>query len=60
MGLVESPATQAAFTAPTDVPTSRSGRIPARAKAWSMPTWTAPRLAPPESTIAVVMIEESA
>jgi hypothetical protein len=39
-------ATQAALSAPTDVPTRKSGRAPSSANARSIPTWTAPRLPP--------------
>src|SRR4051794_13450693 len=39
--------------APTDVPTTRSGTMPRSARAASMPTWMAPRVAPPASTNAV-------
>src|SRR3954464_15095963 len=46
----------AAFRAPTEVPITRSGTMPRSAKAWSIPTWTAPRLPPPERTNAVVAI----
>ena len=35
---------------PMDVPATRSGAIPCSPRAWSMPTWTAPRLPPPPST----------
>src|SRR5450759_2589552 len=44
------PAIQAALTAPTEVPISKSGRIPPSVSAWSIPTWTAPRLPPPDRT----------
>src|SRR6202165_4447521 len=47
------PAIQAALTAPTDVPTRRSGRTLFSNRARSIPTWTAPRLPPPERTKAV-------
>ena len=40
--------------APTEVPTSRSGATWRSAKACNMPTWIAPRLAPPDNTNAVV------
>ena len=46
--------THAAFIAPADVPTSRSGSMPWAERACSIPTWTAPRLPPPESTKAVL------
>ena len=49
-----SPATHAAFSAPADAPNTRSGRTSRSARAWSIPTCTAPWLAPPESTNAVV------
>ncbi len=39
--------------APTDVPTMRSGRTSWSIRARSIPTCTAPRLAPPERTTAV-------
>src|SRR5690348_15104874 len=47
------PATQAALTAPTEVPTRRSGAMRLSKRAFSIPTWTAPRLPPPEKTNAV-------
>ena len=43
----------APFSAPAEVPTIRSGTIPRSYRARSMPTWIAPRLAPPERTKAV-------
>src|SRR5438093_2588093 len=46
------PAIQAALTAPTEVPTTKSGQTPCSNSALSIPTWTAPRLPPPESTKA--------
>ena len=39
--------------APTDAPKTRSGRMPRRMRASSMPTCTAPRLPPPANTKAV-------
>src|SRR5215471_11297480 len=45
----------AALSAPADVPTRRSGSILRAARAWSIPTWTAPRLPPPDNTNAVVI-----
>ena len=48
-----SAATSAPLIAPTDVPTTRSGRMPASDKARSMPTSWAPRMPPPPSTNAV-------
>ena len=54
------PASQPALMAPTLAPTSRSGRTPPSPSARSMPTWTAPRLAPPDRTNAVVMPGEPA
>ena len=44
---------KAPFTAPTEVPTMKSGSIPRSYKAPSIPTWIAPRAAPPERTKAV-------
>src|SRR5829696_2571467 len=44
----------AALSAPAEVPTRRSGEIPRSISACSIPTWTAPTLAPPDSTKAVV------
>lgn len=52
--MTPSPATQAPFTAPTEVATISSGRTPASPSAASVPAWAAPRFAPPESTTAVV------
>src|SRR5215212_3473562 len=43
----------APFSAPADVPTIRSGRMPRSYSARSVPAWTAPRLAPPERTKAM-------
>src|SRR4051794_12108593 len=48
-------ATKGALRAPADAPTSTSGAIERSASACSMPTCTAPRLPPPESTNAVDM-----
>ena len=48
-------ATKTALSAPAEVPTSRSGVTPRSPSACSMPTWTAPRLPPPERTKAVVI-----
>ena len=48
-------ATKTALSAPADVPTSRSGVMCRSPRACSMPTWTAPRLPPPDRTKAVVM-----
>jgi hypothetical protein len=36
------------------VPIMQSGRMPASMTAWSIPTWMAPRLPPPDSTKAVL------
>ena len=44
-------------SAPTEAPTSRSGWTPRAVRAWSMPTWTAPRLPPPDTTKAVVTVQ---
>ena len=52
-----SAATQAPLRAPTEAPMTRSARSPASARAVSMPTCVAPRLAPPESTNAVVIAQ---
>lgn len=52
--VVPGPARYAAFTAPTEVPTSNSGAMPWSCKAAIIPTWMAPRLPPPVSTKAVV------
>ena len=41
--------------APTDDPTIRSGRMFCSSSTWVIPTWMAPRVAPPERTNAVVM-----
>src|SRR5262249_55064014 len=38
---------------PTEVPTIRSASMPRSYRARTIPTWTAPRLAPPERTNAV-------
>src|SRR5829696_5379211 len=46
-------AMKAPFTAPTDVPTTRSGSIPRSYRALSIPTWIAPKAAPPDRTKAV-------
>src|SRR5712691_12621651 len=46
------PATHAALTAPAEVPTRRSGRMPSSKRACSIPTWLAPRLPPPDRTKA--------
>ncbi len=48
------PAKYAAFMAPTDEPTTKSGRSPASSRTCSMPTWMAPRLPPPAKTKAVL------
>jgi len=48
------PASHAALMAPTDVPSRKSGWMPASISAWSIPTWIAPRLLPPDSTNAVL------
>ena len=47
------------LSAPIDVPTMASGRIPRSRRAWSMPTWVAPRLPPPASakTVPPVLAE---
>src|SRR4051794_24112587 len=44
----------APLSAPAEVPTIRSGRMSRSYRASSIPTWMEPRLAPPESTNAVV------
>ena len=51
---VASAAKLAAFMAPTDVPTTKSGRMPRSISARSIPTCPAPRVAPPGSTNATV------
>ena len=56
---VAGPARKPPLMAPTDVPTIRSGRIPARMSAWSCPACTAPRLPPPLNTSAVVIVHRS-
>src|SRR6266511_211491 len=48
-----SAATNTPVTAPTEVPRIRSGRMPASASAWSMPTSCAPSTPPPPSTKAI-------
>jgi len=50
-----SAAMKAPLIAPTEVPTTRSGRMPASDSARSMPTSCAPSRPPPPSTNAVVM-----
>src|SRR3954465_700217 len=50
-------ATNAALSAPTEVPTRKSGVMPRSYSASSIPTWSAPRLAPPERTNAVRRLE---
>ncbi len=50
-----SAATNAPLIAPIEVPTTRSGLIPASASARSMPTSLAPSKPPPPSTNAVVI-----
>src|SRR5680860_1606350 len=50
--MVGSCATTAPFSAPTLVPTTRSGRIPASKRPRSMPTALSPRTPPPPSTKA--------
>src|SRR5918994_5474850 len=45
-------ATNTPLSAPTEVPSTRSGRTPASARAWSMPTSWAPSTPPPPSTKA--------
>src|SRR5437879_900522 len=45
-------AMNAAFSAPTDVPTRSSGCTPWANSAWSMPAWVAPSAPPPVSTNA--------
>jgi hypothetical protein len=45
-------ATNTPFSAPTEVPSTRSGRTPASASAWSIPTSWAPSTPPPPSTKA--------
>ncbi len=52
-----SAATNAPLSAPMEVPTTRSGRMPASASARSMPTSWAPSRPPPPSTNAVVIDE---
>ena len=47
-------AMNAPFMAPAEVPTMRSGAMPRSYSARNIPTWMAPRLAPPESTNAIV------
>ena len=47
-------ANQAAFQAPIDTPTTKSGRIPAASRARSIPTCRAPRAPPPDSANAVL------
>jgi hypothetical protein len=49
------PAMKAPLTAPTEVATIASGVMARSASARSIPTWIAPRPAPPESTNAAVM-----
>ena len=49
-----SPANCAALNAPTLAPTIMSGITPAALNAFSMPTWTAPKLPPPAITKAVL------
>src|SRR5690348_2449705 len=53
---VGSQAKKAPFNAPTEAPITTSGEKPARLSACSMPTWTAPRLPPPLSTNAVLIL----
>lgn len=48
-----SEAKNAPLRAPTDVPTIRSGVTPYSDSACNMPTWAAPRLAPPPMTKAI-------
>src|SRR4051794_4855579 len=50
-------ATKAALSAPTEVPTRKSGVMPRSYSASSIPTCSAPRLAPPERTNAVRGLE---
>src|SRR5690348_489200 len=53
---VGSQAKKAPFNAPTEAPITTSGEKSARLSACSMPTWTAPRLPPPLSTNAVLIL----
>jgi len=49
-----SAARYAALTAPIDVPTTMSGFTPSSSRAFSMPTWMLPRLAPPDRTNPII------
>ena len=51
---VRSVASAAPLSAPADVPTMTSGRMPRSRRARSIPTWLTPWFPPPESTNAVV------
>jgi hypothetical protein len=53
---LETQAKYAALIAPTEAPTTKSGRTPQDSRTRNMPTCIAPRLPPPAKTNAVVFL----